>query len=373
MSWYLHVDMDAFFASVEQALDPTLRGKPVIVGGRHGHGVVTSASYEARAFGVRSAMPGFQAKKLCPHGIFLPNRRSVYSEFSARVFAILEQYAPAVRALSIDEGLVDLAGTQKLFGPPLKTADEILRRIKNDLDLPASGGLAADRVVAKIAATLAKPQGLLYIPEGSEEAFLSPLPVEVIPGVGPKAQAALQSRGVRTIADLLKNRPLRDRYLHLGVAAEKTDRHREHALGNETTLDEPLRDSEKVEEVLWTLVEEVGARLRREGLYARCLTLKIRYSDFQTVTRSRTLGAPTHFDREIFQVVCELLRRHRVPEKPIRLLGVNASALQSSGWQEPLFDGDKRRAWEKLYRSIDDLRHKYGDATIRPAASYRAR
>ena len=372
MGWYLHVDMDAFFASVEQALDPTLRGKPVIVGGRHGRGVVTSASYEARAFGVHSAMPGFKARKLCPHGIFLPNRRSAYSDFSARVFAILKQYSPAVRALSIDEGLVDLAGTEKLFGPPIKTADTILRRIKGELDLPASGGLAADRVVAKIAATLAKPQGLLYIPEGSEEEFLSPLPVKVIPGVGPKAQAALRSRGIDTIAELLKDRSLRDRYLHVSPVTE-SKREGEHSLGNETTLETPLRYSEKMEEVLWTLVEEVGARLRREGLYARCLTLKIRYSDFQTLTRSRTLGAPTHFDREIFQVVCALLRRHRTPEKAIRLLGVNASALQSSGWQEPLFDSDKRRAWEKLYRSIDELRHKYGDAAIGPAAAHRGR
>jgi len=155
MSWYLHIDMDAFYASVEQSLDPTLKGKPVIVGGRSGRGVVTSASYEARKFGVHSAMPGFQAKKLCPRGIFLPNRRRVYSEYSAKVFAILERYSPKVHALSIDEGVVDLTGTARLFGPPLKTADTIIRRIDRELGLPSSGGLSTHRVIAKIAATLA--------------------------------------------------------------------------------------------------------------------------------------------------------------------------------------------------------------------------
>jgi DNA polymerase-4 len=186
MSWYLHIDMDAFFASVEEALDPSLKGKPVIVGGRNGRGVVTSASYAARKFGVRSAMPGFQAKKLCPQGIFLPNRRRAYVEYSRRVFAILEQYSPEVHGLSIDEALVDLTGTERLFGPPLKTAGEIIRRIERELDLPSSGGVSTSRVTAKIAATLAKPHGLIGVPGGAEAEFLAPLAIEMIPGVGPK-------------------------------------------------------------------------------------------------------------------------------------------------------------------------------------------
>ncbi len=168
MSWFLHIDMDAFYASVEEALDPSLKGKPVIVGGRNGRGVVTSASYAAREFGVRSAMPGFQAKKLCPQGIFLPNRRRTYVEFSDKVFAILEHYSPEVHKLSIDEALVDLTGTERLLGPPLKTADAMIRRIENELALPSSAGLSTNRIVAKIAATLAKPHGLIYIPAGAE-------------------------------------------------------------------------------------------------------------------------------------------------------------------------------------------------------------
>jgi DNA polymerase-4 len=362
MAWYLHIDMDAFFASVEQVLDPTLRGKPVIVGGRSGRGVVTSASYEAREFGVHSAMPGFQARKLCPHGIFVPNRRRVYSEFSRKVFAILEQYSPEVHAISIDEGVVDLTGTDRLFGPPLKTADQIIRRIETELGLPSSAGLSRSKVVSKIAATLAKPRGLIFIPQGSEKEFLTPLAVEWIPGIGPKTHKRLSQKGVKTIGDLF-DRELAKQFLDLGEAANR-ERHHDHSIGNETTLEKPLTEREQMETVLWDLVEEVGSRLRREEFYARCLALKIRYANFQTITRSRTLAAPTCFDREIFDVVSDLLRQNITQGRAIRLLGVSASALQSSGWQEPLFSHERRESWEKLYQGIDKLRHKYGENSI---------
>ena len=363
MAWYLHLDMDAFYASVEQTLDPSLRGKPVIVGGRNGRGVVTSASYEARKFGVHSAMPGYQARKLCPQGIFLPNRRRVYSEFSHKVFAILEQYSPAVHALSIDEGLVDLTGTERLLGPPLKTADQIIGRIERELGLPSSGGLSTSRITAKIAATLAKPRGLIFVPEGSEKDFLAPLAVELIPGVGPKTHNEFARKGIKAIGDLLERSELASRFLDLEAIERRQHRH-DHSIGNETTLDKPVKETEQMEETLWELVEEVGGRLRREELYARCITLKVRYANFQTFTRSRTLSTPTCFDREIFDVVSDLLRRNVSRGRAVRLLGVSASALQRSGWQEPLFAGEKRKSWEKLYRGIDDLRHKYGDDAI---------
>ena len=363
MGWFLHIDMDAFYASVEQVLDPTLIGKPVIVGGRNGRGVVTSASYEARRFGVHSAMPGFQAKKLCPQGIFLPNRRRVYSEFSDKVFSILDRYSPDVHAISIDEGVVDLTGTEKLFGPPLKTADRIIKDIKTQLGLPSSGGVSTSRVVAKIAATLAKPQGLIFVAEGSEAEFLSPLDVKSIPGVGPKTHADLLRRGIKTIGDLLLHPGLAGRFFDLSGDSGRERRH-DHSVGNETTLDKALIDSEPMERVLWELVEEVGGRLRGEKLYARCITLKIRYATFETITRSRTLSSPTCFDREIFDVARGLLRQNVARNRAVRLLGVSASALQSSGWQEPLFDGQKRHALEKLYAGIDHLRKKYGDDAI---------
>jgi DNA polymerase-4 len=363
MGWFLHIDMDAFYASVEQVLDPTLKGKPIIVGGGSGRGVVTSASYEARKFGVRSAMPGFQARKLCPQGIFLPNRRRVYSEYSRKVFAILEQYSPDIHALSIDEGVVDLTGTDRLFGPPLTTADAIIHHIESELGLPSSAGLSTTRVTAKIAATLAKPRGLIYVPAGAEEDFLAPLAVEMIPGVGPKTHKTLNQKGIKTIGDLLRRPELAPRYLDLTEAPER-HRHHDHSVGNETTLDKPAKTIAQMEAILWELVEEVGGRLRREELYARCLTVKIRYTDFETLTRSRTLPSPTCFDKEIFAVVSDLLRRNAVRGRAVRLLGVSASALQSGGWQEPLLERDQRQAFEKLYKGIDELRRKYGEDAI---------
>lgn len=368
MSWYLHIDMDAFYASVEQVLDPSLKGKPVIVGGRNGRGVVTSASYEARKFGVHSAMPGFQAKQLCPHGIFLPNRRRIYSEYSDKVFAILEQYSPAVQALSIDEGIVDLTGTERLFGPPLKTADQIIKRIESELGLPSSGGVATHRVVAKIAATLAKPHGLIFVPGGTEKDFLAPLDVKMIPGVGPKTHQTLLQRNVKTIGDLLRQTELAERFLDLRRSSNPLG-HREHSVGNETTLENPLKEISAMEEVLWELVEEVGGRLRKDNRYARCLTIKIRYSNFQTITRARTLEAPTCFDREIFAVCSDLLKKNIAIGRAVRLLGVSASALPSSGWQEPLLNRDKRKSLEKLYQGIDNLREKYGADTVSAATT----
>ena len=372
MNWYFHIDMDAFYASVEQVLDPSLRGKPVIVGGGNGRGVVTSASYEARKFGVHSAMPGFQAKKLCPRGIFLPNRRRAYAEFSEKVFAILEQYSPDVRALSIDEGLVNLTGTDRLFGPPLKTADTIIRRVESELGLPSSGGLSTSRVTAKIAATLAKPHGLVYVPAGSEKDFLAPLAIELVPGVGPKTHRVLEQKGIKAIGDLLKRADIARRYLDLGEPTSHRDHH-DHSVGNETTLDRPVKDIASMERTLWELVEEVGGRLRREKLYARCLTVKIRYTDFHTITRSHTLAAPTCFDKEIFAIGSDLLRRNVGQGRAVRLLGVSASALQRSGWQEPLFNRDRRKSYEQLYKGIDDLRKKYGEAAIGAATPRRHR
>ena len=369
MRSYFHIDMDAFYASVEQAVNPALKGKAVIVGGRSGRGVVTSASYEARKYGVRSAMPGFQAQRLCPHGIFLPNRHALYSEYSDKVFAILEEFSPAVRALSIDEAVIDLTGTEKLFGAPIATAERIIARIRAELDLPASGGLASSRVIAKIAATLAKPQGLIHVFPGSEENFLAPLSVSLVPSVGPKTREALFARGVKTIGDLLAAPKLRDQYFDFGARGEA--RRHDHSIGSETTLDRPVKQINEMEEVLWGLVEEVGRRLRRERIFARCIAVKIRYSDFKTLTRSLTIESPTCVDREIFAVAGALVRKHVAPGRPVRLLGVSASALVQSGWQESLFDAARGRALENLYRGIDRLRGKYGDEAIGAAGARR--
>ena len=363
MAWYLHIDMDAFYASVEQVLDPALLGKPVIVGGRNGRGVVTSASYEARQYGVHSAMPGFRAKKLCPHGIFLPNRLRIYGQFSDKVFAILNRYSPHVHAVSIDEGIVDLTGTEKLFGPPLKTAGRIINEMKAELGLPSSGGVSTSRVVAKIAATLAKPQGLIFVACGREREFLAPLELKLVPGIGAKTNALLLRKGLKTAADLLSRPELAARFFDLSSDTVR-ERHHDHSVGSETTLENALTNLDEMEQTLWRLAEDVGGRLRSEKTYARCLTLKIRYSNFETITRSRTLSVPTCFDREIFQVTQSMLRQHLSRNRAVRLLGISAGTLQNSGWQEPLFGGQKRKSLEKLYSGIDELRRKYGESAI---------
>ena len=308
-------------------------------------------------------MPGFKARQLCPHAIFLPNRHGIYSEYSRRVFAILDRFSPAVHCVSIDEGIVDLTGTERLFGPPLKTADLTVRQIERELGLPSSAGLSTSRVTAKVAATVAKPRGLIYVPAGAETDFLAPLAVALIPGVGAKTHRSLVQESIDTIGDLFKHPDLAARFLDLTESAKKPRPHN-HSIGSETTLAQPLTTPEKMAEVLWELTEEVGTRLRRQNVYARCLTLKIRYSDFHTLNRSRTVGTPTCFDREIFATVSALLQENLVPGRAVRLLGVSASALQTSGWQESLFDRIKSSGWEKLYRGIDDLRRKYGAESI---------
>ena len=363
MAFYLHIDMDSFYVSVERVLDPSLEGKPVMVGGGSGRGVVTSASYEARELGVRSAMPGFQARRLCPDGIFVPGRRKVYSEFSAKVFDLLRTFSPDVRAFSIDEGLVDLTGTERLMGHPIRIADEIIRRIRRDLGLPSSGGLATHPTVAKIAATTVKPRGLLYVPPGAEERFLGPLHVSTVPGIGPKTQRELTERGVATVAQLLAHPRLGRRYLDLD-RSRSSGRAREHSIGSETTLEQPLRDVATMEQVLGGLVGEVAARLRRQGARARRITLKVRYSDFKTITRSRTLKAPTCFDVDIFKVARELLKLNLAPDRPVRLLGVSTSGITADGWQGSLFDHRERASMDQLYKGIDRLRHKYGAGTV---------
>lgn len=355
--------MDAFYVSVERVLDPRLEGKPVMVGGAHGRGVVTSASYEARARGVRSAMPGYQARRLCPEGIFVPGRRGVYSEFSKRVFALLEEYSPAVQAFSIDEGVIDLTGTERLMGHPLKTADTIIERIAREIGLPSSGGLASSKTLAKIAATAAKPRGLVYVPAGSEERFLSPLPMSAIPGIGPKTHRHLATRGLNTIGQLLAQPELRTRYLHLeGEEAAKGKRN--HSLGSETTLDQNIEDLGSMERVLQGLVEEVAGRLRRRGAGARRITVKIRYANFRTITRSMTLQSPTNLDAELFSVSRHLLRKNFTPGHAVRLLGISAGSLETTGMQKSIFDYERRSSMQKLYEGIDQLRQKYGHTAI---------
>src|ERR1700681_1513312 len=315
----LHVDMDAFFVSVELLERPELRGKPVIVGGQpNQRGVVTAASYEARKFGVHSAMPLRTAGRLCPHAVYLDSHHTKYSEWSDRVATILAKFSPVVEMVSIDEAYLDLAGTERLNGPPLGAADKLLRTITRVTGLPCSGGLAATRLVAKVASDQAKPRGLVWVAPGREARFLAPLPIRKIPGIGEVTERSLRVLGIETV-DQLASQPQEnlekifgqwgtalhrkarggDAYEFL-IDAEPKSISQNHTFG-EDTLDVPM-----MEALLSHLSQKACKRLREAGLSARTLTLTIRYKGFDTHTRSKSLGESTALDAGINAVFQDL-------------------------------------------------------------------
>lgn len=391
----LHVDMDAFFVSVEQVLDPSLRGRPVIVGGDpEGRGVVAAASYEARRFGVHSAMPLAQARRLCPQAVFLRGAHRRYSEFSARLFEILERYTPLVEPLSLDEAFLDLTGCERLHGGPAeRTALRIREAIASALSLRASLGLGSNKLVAKVASAQAKPNGFLRVLPGGEAGWLAPLPVGRLPGIGPRSQERFRHLGIHTVGQLAAlPRDLleevygdRGRELFLrarGVCTAPVRRRGEsRSISRETTLEEDTLDRGFLESVLSYLTEKAAAQLRAEGLRARTVTLKLRTSDFKTFTRSYTLAEPACEDHRLFDTVAQLLRRtlggpepsgRAAAPKPggrvrVRLVGVALTGFTTGPQaQLDLFAQDRPERWDRLYEGIDRLRRKYGfDAVLR--------
>lgn len=369
-----HLDLDAFFAAVEENLDPSLRGKPVIVGGG-ARGVVATANYVARRYGVHSAMPMATARRLCPQGVFVAGNHRVYREYSRRLMAVLEEYSPLVEQVSLDEAYVDLTGTERLFGPTERTARVIQQRVQDELSLSISVGLASNKLVAKVASDMEKPHGFTVVPPGSEAAFLAPLPVERLPGVGPALLAQLRDRGVRTVGDLARV-PERLLVLSFGEwgrmlaqAARGEDRRRVErhtvvkSISRETTFPEDVGDPELLEATLIALTEDVCRRLRRRGLEARTVTVKIRYSDFVTHTCSHTLDRPRDVDEIFFREVLSLFRRGRTRRYRIRLLGVGVGNLVPRAWQDDLFDQEVPLLRE-LDLKLDAIREKYGRAAI---------
>ncbi len=371
----LHVDLDAFFAAVEQRDRPELRGRPVIVGGGGptDRGVVSAASYEARAFGVRSAMPLRTAGALCPDGVFLPVDGRKYAAVSRQVMAILRRFTPLVEPISIDEAFLDVAGTEALFGDATAVAGAIRRAIADELLLTASVGVAATKLVAKIASDLRKPDGLVVVPPGEEADFLAPLPIWRLWGVGPKTRLALEEHGVRTIGDLAALDPaaLVRRFGRHG--ADLTERARgidrspvgdgmeAKSVSHEHTFTVDTRDPEELERTLLALSEGVAGRLRAAGLRAATVSVKVRDSHFETVTRQRTLDEPTDLTQVIWQTAMALA----VPEmrgKTIRLLGVaaaNLGAREQLALFEPI-DARQRRAVE----ATDLIRRRFGARAI---------
>jgi DNA polymerase-4 len=381
----LHVDMDAFFVSVELLERPELRGKPVVVGGRPDQrGVVTAASYEARKYGVHSAMPLRTAGKLCPHAVFLDGHHEKYGEWSDRVATILAKFSPIVEMVSIDEAYLDLTGTERLHGPPLAAADKLLRTITRTTELPCSAGLATTRLVAKVASDQAKPRGLVWVAPGQEARFLAPLPVRKIPGIGEVTDRALRALGIETVDQLAAVAPekLEKIFGQWGDALYRKARGGDSyefvidaepkSISHNHTFGEDTNDTDALHALLSHLSQKACKRLREAGLATRTLTLTIRYAGFDTHTRAKTLFEPTRLDADIFQVFQKLFAEHRDVKRKIRLLGVSLSGLTHGGEQLDLIEAERRERLEKLTRATDNLRDRFGFGKVQFGGSLRA-
>ena len=381
--WVLHVDLDAFFVEVERRLDPSLVGRPVIVGGNpQGRGVVASASYEARAFGVRSAMPAAQARRLCPQAVFVRGHFEAYEDYSRRVHEKCLSLTPQVEMASIDEAYLELTGTERLHGSPIGAADRLRAEIAGEIGLPATCGIGANRLMAKVASDLAKPAGRLCALPGAERVFLAPLPLRALPGIGPKRAERLGRYGLRTLGEVAalgestlerllgrEGRWLWRRCMGWDDSPVRL-RPRAKSVSREQTFATDLCDLGRLFEALSFLSEKVADGLRREEAAASGVTLKIRYADFKTVTRSTTLPTPTRDDRVIFAVARESLLAAYGRRVRLRLLGVCATGLSSEGWQLDLLEAQRTEALEKLYAGVDRIRRRYGFSSILRGESF---
>ncbi|MBM0229078.1 MULTISPECIES: DNA polymerase IV [Micromonospora] len=377
----LHVDMDAFFASVEVRRRPELRGRPVVVGGIGPRGVVSSASYEARRYGVRSAMPTARARALCPHAVYLPPDFTQYTAASRAVMRIFRDVTPLVEPLSLDEAFLDVAGARRLFGSPAEIARLIRRRVAEEQRLSCSVGVASSKFVAKLGSTRAKPDGLLVVPAAQVLDFLHPLPVSALWGVGERSAEALRRLGLATVGDLaeaplglLRRAVGEAAATHLHELAWGRDQRRvspehvEKSIGAEVTFDADVVDPTEIRRALLALAEKVGARLRGAGQVGRTVSLKVRLADFRTVNRSRTLGVPTDTAREMFDTAWALWTALG-PGEPIRLVGVRVEGLAAAGeTPRQLTLGAPERGWREAEAAADAAAARFGRSVIGPAS-----
>jgi DNA polymerase IV len=385
-----HVDMDAFYVSVEELFDPSLKGKSVVVGGqRNERGVVSAASYEARKFGVHSAMPLRTAAKLCPHAIFVDGHPERYRECSAKVYEVLNRFSPKLEMVSIDEAYVDMTGTQRLHGPPLRAAHALHVAVKTATQLNCSIGIGTSRLIAKVCSDQAKPNGVLWVLPGAEVRFLAPLDVRKIPGVGKVMEKRLQEQGIRKVSDLAQRdeRWLEENFGVLGLALSGKARGLDagawfdndigedvgpRSISHEHTFSHDTDERQKLDAILARLTEMVCRRLREQNLHARTLQLKLRYADFRTLTRARTLEQPSSVDSEVLATIRELFRSNWNGEA-VRLLGVHASHFDGESEQLELVGGAAHAKWTQALSAADRLRERFGEDAVSLASGIKAR
>ena len=387
MRLIFHLDMDAFFVSVEELRDPSLKGKPVVVGGKADErGVVSAASYAARKFGVHSALPLREAYRRCPQAIFLPGNPHDYREYSKRVHEILRAFSPLVEQVSIDEAFLDLSGATRLLGPPLAAADKLHRKVQGETGLPCSIGAGSSRLVAKIGSGLAKPNGVLWIQPSLEPEFLAPLDIKKIPGAGKVMQRSLRDCGVNKIGELarLETSFLEKRFGKSGLAlhgkalgqdsggwfqGEIGDHAQPKSISHETTFTTDTKDRALLDATIAKLVQLVARRLREHHLWTRTVQLKLRYSDFTTITRAHTLDEPTQLDNVILETARGLFAGNWDQPRRIRLIGVQAGNLGNPERQIGLLDGAERKKWERALAAADKLRDRFGETAVGLAAA----
>ena len=377
-----HVDMDAFFVSVEELFDPSLKGKPVVVGGqRDERGVVSAASYAARKFGVHSAMPLRTAAKLCPQAIFVNGHPERYREYSGKVHEVLGHFSPLVEMASVDEAYLDMTGTERLHGRPLQSAHRLHAAMKEATQLNCSVGIGTSRLIAKVSSAKAKPNGVLWVLPGEEAKFLAPLAVGDIPGVGKVMEQKLHAMSIERVGDLarLEDRDLEERFGKWGLALAGKSRGEDaggwfdtevgenvdpKSISHEHTFDEDTGDAERLQSTLMRLSEMVGRRLREGGYFARTIQLKLRYKDFTTITRAHSLEQPTQMDNQIFEQARRLFFANWKTGAAVRLLGVQASNFESGPGQLDLLEPARDERWQKALAAADHLRDKFGESTI---------
>jgi len=378
-----HIDMDAFFAAVEQRDDPSLQGKPVIIGADpkkgKGRGVVSTCSYEARKYGVHSAMPISAAYARCPHGIFLRGHMHKYSDVSRKIFDVLHEFTPHVEPISIDEAFLDITGCYHFYQTPYNLCLAIKERIKNDLRLTASIGIAPNKMTAKIASDYGKPDGLKEVTPETLQAFLRPLAVERLWGVGKQTRQTLNRMNIQTVGELAQCSPkvltkdLGSHGLHLFDLANGIDDRKVEqdeiikSVSHEHTFEVDARERAEMESILSFLSEKVSRRLRRYGLKGKTVTIKIRLSDFKTVTRARTLDERINFFEDIYQTAKNLFGEFYMSSMKIRLLGVKVSGFEDSYVQEGLFSKPNAAKRERIHQAVDLIKDKFGEQAIRRA------